>query len=174
MKENKHLSVLGVGPLYVISILILTIIALILNQLNVVYKIKVLNKFLIILAIISILIAISLWVSAVLFSKVRTKIKENTLVTTGVYSIVRNPIYSAFLFLFTGILLFTRNLYLLIFPIIFWIYLTYLLKETEEKWLKDKFKEEYQKYMKKVNRIIPKIFKKYSLCTIFYDLILLN
>lgn len=160
MKENKHLSVLGVGPLYVISILTLTIIALILNQLNVVYKIKVLNKFLIILAIISILIAISLWVSAVLFSKVRTKIKENTLVTTGVYSIVRNPIYSAFLFLFTGILLFTRNLYLLIFPIIFWIYLTYLLKETEEKWLKDKFKEEYQKYMKKVNRIIPNIFKK--------------
>lgn len=160
MKENKHLSVLGVGPLYVISILILTIIALILNQLNVVYKIKVLNKFLIILAIISILIAISLWVSAVLFSKVRTKIKENTLVTTGVYSIVRNPIYSAFLFLFTGILLFIRNLYLLIFPIIFWIYLTYLLKETEEKWLKDKFKEEYQKYMKKVNRIIPNIFKK--------------
>lgn len=160
MKENKHLSVLGVGPLYVISILILTIIALILNQLNVVYKIKVLNNFLIILAIISILIAISLWVSAVLFSKVRTKIKENTLVTTGVYSIVRNPIYSAFLFLFTGILLFTRNLYLLIFPIIFWIYLTYLLKETEEKWLKDKFKEEYQKYMKKVNRIIPNIFKK--------------
>lgn len=160
MKENKHLSVLGVGPLYVISILILTIIALILNQLNVVYKIKVLNKFLIILAIISILIAISLWVSAVLFSKVRTKIKENTLVTTGVYSIVRNPIYSAFLFLFTGILLFTRNLYLLIFPLIFWIYLTYLLKETEEKWLKDKFKEEYQKYMKKVNRIIPNIFKK--------------
>lgn len=160
MKENKHLSVLGVGPLYVISILILTIIALILNQLNVVYKIKVLNKFLIILAIISILIAISLWVSAVLFSKVRTKIKENTLVTTGVYSIVRNPIYSAFLFLFTGILLFTRNLYLLIFPIIFWIYLTYLLKETEEKCLKDKFKEEYQKYMKKVNRIIPNIFKK--------------
>jgi hypothetical protein len=160
MKENKHLSVLGVGPLYVISILILTIIALILNQLNVVYKIKVLNKFLIILAIISILIAISLWVSAVLFSKVRTKIKENTLVTTGVYSIVRNPIYSAFLFLFTGILLFTRNLYLLIFPIVFWIYLTYLLKETEEKWLKDKFKEEYQKYMKKVNRIIPNIFKK--------------
>ena len=125
MKENKHLSVLGVGPLYVISILILTVIALILNQLNVVYKIK-----------------------------------ENTLVTTGVYSIVRNPIYSAFLFLFTGILLFTRNLYLLIFPIIFWIYLTYLLKETEEKWLKDKFKEEYQKYMKKVNRIIPNIFKK--------------
>jgi hypothetical protein len=160
MKENKHLSVLGVGPLYVISILTLTIIALILNQLNVVYKIKVLNKFLIILAIISILIAISLWVSAVLFSKVRTKIKENTLVTTGVYSIVRNPIYSAFLFLFTGILLFTRNLYLLIFPVIFWIYLTYLLKETEEKWLKDKFKEEYQKYMKKVNRIIPNIFKK--------------
>ena len=160
MKENKHLSVLGVGPLYVISILTLTIIALILNQLNVVYKIKVLNKFLIILAIISILIAISLWVSAVLFSKVKTKIKENTLVTTGVYSIVRNPIYSAFLFLFTCILLCTRNLYLLIFPIIFWIYLTYLLKETEEKWLKDKFKEEYQKYMKKVNRIIPNIFKK--------------
>ena len=155
MKENKHLSVLGVGPLYVISILILTIIALILNQLNVVYKIKVLNKFLIILAIISILIAISLWVSAVLFSKVRTKIKENTLVTTGVYSIVRNPIYSAFLFMCTGALLFCRNWYVLILPPLFWFYLTIFMKLTEEKWLAERFGNDYAAYYKRVNRFIP-------------------
>mgnify|MGYP001643271893 CR=1 FL=1 len=113
-----------------------------------------------IIGILCIFIGIGLWISAVVNSRISKNIKELKLVTTGVFAIVRNPIYSAFLFLFTGILLFTRNLYLLIFPIIFWIYLTYLLKETEEKWLKDKFKEEYQKYMKKVNRIIPNIFKK--------------
>ena len=94
-----------------------------------------------------------------LFSKIKRKITEGKLITTGVYSIVRNPIYSAFLFIFTGILLFTNNLYLLIFPIFFYLLLTVLLKRTEEKWLIEKFKDEYKIYLKKVNRVIPNIFK---------------
>ena len=161
MKKEK-LSVFGIGPLYVGIIISITILLIFLQN-NGYFKngeISFLKIPFIIIGIICIVIGIGLWISAVVNSRISKNIKELKLVTTGVFAIVRNPIYSAFLFLFTGILLFTRNLYLLIFPIIFWIYLTYLLKETEEKWLKDKFKEEYQKYMKKVNRIIPNIFKK--------------
>ena len=98
---------------------------------------------------------IVLWIKAVLFQRIRDEIKAGHLVTDGVYSIVRNPIYSAFIFIFTGILLFASNLYLLIFPFIFWAYLTILMKFTEEKWMKEKFGEEYVTYCKKVNRVIP-------------------
>lgn len=45
--------------------------------------------------------------------------------------IVRNYIYSAFTISFTGVLFLESNLYLPVLPIIFWIYLTVLLKLTE-------------------------------------------
>ena len=157
--NDKILSTYGVGPIYVVSILILTIIGLILNQFNVGIKVDYLNKVLIFLGIILIILGLVLWISAVMFSKIKRKITEGKLITTGVYSVVRNPIYSAFLFIFTGILLFTNNLYLLIFPIFFYLLLTFLLKRTEEKWLIEKFKDEYKIYLKKVNRVIPNIFK---------------
>ena len=52
------------------------------------------------------------------------------------------------------------NLWLLILPILFWIYMTVLLKLTEEKWLLDTFGEEYIKYCSKVNRVFPWFPKK--------------
>ena len=151
MKKSKTLPIYGVGPIYVISCLILTIIALILNCYKIIPVLKFLDLFIIIGAI--------LWLSAVLLTQIDRKIKEGKLITTGIYSIVRNPIYSAFLFIFIGIIFLVNNIYLLVLPITFWIYLTILLKLTEEKWLEDKFTDEYNRYSKNVNRVIPNIFK---------------
>jgi hypothetical protein len=159
MKKSKKLPIYGVGPIYVISCLILTIIALILNCYNIIPVLKFLDLFMIILGILFIIIGVILWLSAVVIAKIDMKIKEGKLITTGIYSIVRNPIYSAFLFIFTGIIFLVNNIYLLVLPITFWIYLTILLKLTEEKWLKDKFTYEYNRYSKNVNRVIPNIFK---------------
>ena len=159
MKKSKKLPIYGVGPIYVISCLILTIIALILNCYNIIPVLKFLDLFMIILGILFIIIGVILWLSAILVTKIDRKIKEGKLITTGIYSIVRNPIYSAFLFIFTGIIFLVNNIYLLALPIIFWIYLTILLKLTEEKWLKYKFTDEYDRYSKNVNRVIPNIFK---------------
>ena len=160
MKKSKKLPIYEVGPIYVISCLFLTIIALILNYYKIIPVLKFLNLFMIILGILFIIIGVILWLSAVLvIAKIDMKIKEGKLITTGIYSIVRNPIYSAFLFIFTGIIFLVNNIYLLVLPITFWIYLTIILKLTEEKWLKDKFTDEYDRYSKNVNRVIPNIFK---------------
>lgn len=159
MKKSKTLPPYGVGPIYVISCLILTIIALILNYYKIIPVLKFLDLFMIILGILFIVIGVILWLSAVVIAKIDRKIKEGKLITTGIYSIVRNPIYSAFLFIFTGIIFLVNNIYLLVLPITFCIYLTILLKLTEEKWLKDKFTDEYDRYSKNVNRVIPNVFK---------------
>ena len=82
------------------------------------------------------------------------------MITTGVYSIVRNPVYSAFTIIFTGLLLFTANYVLLILPFVFWAFLTILMQNTEEKWLKNEFGKEYEVYLKKVNRVLPWIRRK--------------
>lgn len=102
-----------------------------------------------------IIIGVVLWVYAVVVQKISSEIKNDKLVTSGVYSIVRNPIYSAFFLIFTGVLISAHNLYLFIFPIIFYLFLTILMQHTEEKWLLEKFGVEYEEYCSKVNRVIP-------------------
>lgn len=163
MESKKFkMPVFGVGPLYVITCLILTIGALYLHLKGYLYQ-GDLSKgkiFFIIAGVLLILLGIYLWVQAAIVQKINKKVEENKLITRGVYSIVRNPIYSAFLFIFTGILLLRANYILLILPFIFWAFLTILMKKTEEKWLKNEFGQEYEIYLKKVNRVLPWIRKK--------------
>ena len=158
--NNKHLSVLGVGPIYVSTILIITCIAVTLNVNNKLptyaFPVPLLP---ILIGIMLITIGIALWISAVVFSKLTAKIKGNTLITTGVFAYVRNPIYSAFMFICTGAIVITNNMILLILPFLFWIFLTLLMIHTEEKWLRNLYKDAYDEYVKKVNRCIPMIRK---------------
>lgn len=154
---KRKMPIFGVGPIYVISILIITLIGICMDERGYLNsgEIFIFNNLFKALGIFLIIAGVFLWIYAVIFQKINIKIGEGKLLTTGVYSIVRNPVYSAFTFIFTGILLFRCNIYLLIFPIIFYIYLSLLIKNTEEKWLEDKFGEEYINYKNKVNRIIP-------------------
>ena len=101
-----------------------------------------------------------MWYSAVVKSRIDARIKENTLVTDGIYAHVRNPIYSAFLFICSGAILIACNLYLLILPPVFLLYLIVFIKNTEEKWLYNVYGEEFENYCKRVNRCIPSIRKK--------------
>ena len=163
MKSQEFkMPAFGVGPIYVITCLILTIVALCLHLKGYLYQGE-LNKgkiIFIIGGILLILFGIFLWVQAVIVEKINKKVKEKKLITSGVYSIVRNPVYSAFIFIFTGILLLIANYFLLILPFIFWALLAILMKNTEEKWLKNEFGKEYEIYLKEVNRVIPWIRRK--------------
>lgn len=163
MKSQRfEMPIFGVGPIYVITCFILKIVGICLHFNGYLYQGKlILGKiFFIIAGIFMIILGIYLWIQAVIVQKINKKVTEKKLIATGLYSIVRNPVYSAFIFIFTGILLFTANYILLILQFVFWAFLTILMKNTEEKWLKNEFGEEYELYLKKVNRVIPWIRRK--------------
>ena len=155
--EKGHLPILGVGPLYVITIVLLTIISIFLSATRFIPVITFTNMrwIFILIGILCFAIGITLWLRAVIIDKLDTHIIKNELVTTGVYAYVRNPVYSAFMFVCTGVLMIYGNLVLLLLPIIYWGFMTVLMKSTEEKWLEDLYGKEYVQYRQRVNRCIP-------------------
>ena len=155
--KKDHLPILGVGPLYVITIVLITIISIIFSATRFIPVITFTNMrwIFILIGILCFAIGITLWLRAVIIDKLDTHIIKNELVTTGVYAYVRNPVYSAFMFVCTGVLLIYGNLVLLLLPIIYWGFMTILMKSTEEKWLEDLYGQEYIQYLQRVNRCIP-------------------
>lgn len=156
MKKN-HLPILGVGPLYVVTIILMTIISITLSATGIIPVITFTNiRWIFVLSgILCFIIGITLWLKAVIIDRLDAHIIKNELVTTGVYAYVRNPVYSAFMFVCTGVLLIYGNLVLLVLPIIYWGFMTVLMKLTEEKWLEDLYGQEYIQYLQRVNRCIP-------------------
>ena len=96
-----------------------------------------------------------LWLSALIGARLAKNIAENKLITTGVYAHVRNPIYSAFMFIGAGVLSAQSNWLCLPYFGVCWLALTVMVKLTEEKWLAARFGEVYRAYCRKVNRCIP-------------------
>lgn len=102
-----------------------------------------------------IVLGIWIWIQAVIVAKINCAILENHLVTDGIYSWVRNPIYSAIAMALSGFAMLSANLWALLLPCIFWADITILMKSTEEKWLAECYGQEYLDYCSKVNRCIP-------------------
>ena len=155
--EKGHLPILGVGPLYVVTIILMTIISITLSATGIIPVITFANFqwIFILIGILCFIIGITLWLKAVIIDRLDAHIIKNELVTTGVYAYVRNPVYSAFMFVCTGVLLIYGNLVLLVLPIIYWGFMTVLMKSTEEKWLENLYGKEYVQYRQRVNRCIP-------------------
>lgn len=155
--EKGHLPILGVGPLYVVTIILMTIISITLSATGIIPVITFANFqwIFILIGILCFIIGITLWLKAVIIDRLDAHIIKNELVTTGVYAYVRNPVYSAFMFVCTGVLWIYGNLVLLVLPIIYWGFMTVLMKLTEEKWLEDLYGKEYVQYRQRVNRCIP-------------------
>lgn len=147
----------GVGPVYVAVIIALTVIAVIMGGSAAFEKGRFffLKIPLFIMGILLIVLGIYLWAGAMFRSKIDSHIVENSLATTGVYALVRNPIYSAFLFFCTGALMIAGNVFFLPLFFFYWIFMTVLMKCTEERWLKKLYGREYEEYCRRVNRCIP-------------------
>ncbi len=160
MKNSDHLPLFGVGPLYggiVAAITAAGCVAGSLISFGIVPQMKI---PLLILGILLVVYGVSLWIRAVIVAKLDDGIKENRLVTGGVYAHVRNPIYSAIMFACTGALCIAGNLLFLPLFFVFWALMTVMMKKTEEKWLLDRFGKQYSDYCKRVNRAIPWFAKK--------------
>jgi protein-S-isoprenylcysteine O-methyltransferase Ste14 len=85
--------------------------------------------------------------------------------STGIYSIVRHPLYLGNYLMWIGIVLFTKNIgFVIIVSLLFWIYYERIMF-AEERFLERKFGDAYLNWSLKAPAFIPKFlqFKKSNL-----------
>ena len=157
MSENNHLPLYGIGPYLIGAITLMTIIAVMISFLKYIPVYSLDSLILKVCGVILMIVGAVFWLLSVLNSDIQKNIVQNHLVTTGIYGIVRHPIYAAFLYAITGVLLISDNLILMPLCLIYWLILTFAMVKTEEKWLIDLYGDDYLSYSKKVNRFIPKV-----------------
>ena len=161
----------GVLPLFILVVGLaaflenaFTNIKLLTNWLNLLFEI-----FCLIVSIIGILIrAVSVGFSGKNTSGRNTqKQVADSLNTTGLYSIVRHPLYVANFFMWLGIALLTRNTWFVLFFIfLFWVYYERIMF-AEEQFLRRKFGKAYEVWAAKTPAFIPKLQQWKSPGTLF-------
>ncbi len=78
----------------------------------------------------------------------------NSLQTTGIYSVSRNPMYISLLLFYTGLSFLIGNWWhIILLPVLFLIVQEYIIKR-EERYLLRRFGEQYLRYTTKVRRWI--------------------
>ena len=88
---------------------------------------------------------------------------------SGIYSMVRHPLYLGNYLMWIGIVAFTFNIYfVIIVSLAFWLYYERIMF-AEERFLERKFGEEYLNWSKKVPAFLP-CFRKYKKSTVPFSL----
>jgi hypothetical protein len=88
-------------------------------------------------------------------------LRADSLNISGIYSIVRNPLYIANFFIFTGLVIVFSNIFASLTFVIFLILQYYFVILAEESYLREKYGKDYESYCQQVKRIIP-TFKGYK------------
>jgi protein-S-isoprenylcysteine O-methyltransferase Ste14 len=78
--------------------------------------------------------------------------EPNKLVTTGIYSKSRNPMYGGMLLFIVGFAICFQNVVGLMIPLLFFLVINYLFIPFEENRMKKYFGTEYLEYKKRVGR----------------------
>ena len=163
-KEGQKLPMFGVGPYLIYGIAFLNAMVIILF--HYVLKLGILpGPWVLIFRIaggVIITLGIVIWYIGAMRSGMDENITENKLKTDGIYSWVRNPMYTGCWFIMIGVTLMWHNYLVLPMIPVDWIILTVVLMNTEEKWLFEVYGEDYAGYKKRVNRCIPWIPKRES------------
>ena len=145
----------GIGPKFFIISVIFGVLAGFLTYL---YPERfmihfILYRLLFILGLGLLVVGITCYVSSL--RKFNAGYKNGELVTTGPYAVVRHPIYTAWILLICpGAILFFRSWLMLFIPLIAYISFKFLIHE-EDKYLENKFGQEYLDYRKKVKEFFP-------------------
>ena len=157
VKQGQKLPIFGVGPYIVFGMGIVAAIGVILCAY--ILKIGNLDGFWVpvfrTIGALLIVLGLTVWFIGAVRSDMDANIAENRLKTDGIYTWVRNPMYSGWWLIFAGITLMWHNAWTLLTIPVNWAILTVALKRTEEKWLLELYGQAYSDYLKRVNRCIP-------------------
>ena len=149
------MNVLGIGPLLALvggSALLAVLVLHIAFGITVTLPSDGQNAFRVIGTVLC-AIGLGFWISSV--DVVSRAFKEHHLVTSGVYRLSRNPLYSAFIvFIIPGIALLTGNLLILVVTGCMFVCFKLQIHK-EEEYLRRGFGDEYIKYARKVAQLIP-------------------
>ena len=158
-KVSKPLPKLGDGFKFVPITIGITILAVVLGHIKPINygipRAAWLRYIYIGFGILTLILGIKLIVEALVHCALNDNLRMGKLVTSGIYSKTRNPIYAGVLLICTAALFISGNAFMYLLPIAYWIFLTRLMQITEEPLLRVKFGEEYEAYFKKTYRFIP-------------------
>ena len=157
--KAKKISFWGASPIIFIATILYTIPLIFTNHLlKPVFKIIFIpNKILVILAIFLLCIGIPLYITTL--KQLKAAYKKQELITNGVFSICRNPLFAIVIFLLLpGIILFFNSWILLTIPCFMYIMFTIFIKR-EEYLMENEFGQEYIKYKNNISAIFPKVWK---------------
>ncbi len=125
------------------------------------------NIYSILLGIVFVVIGefIRIWANSWAGSETRTTggVGGTFLIVSGPYAYIRNPLYigNVIIYFGHGIISYAIFPYLQILALAYFLFQYYHIVKEEEKFLAEKFSDQYKDYCNKVNRFLPK-FKKYK------------
>lgn len=162
MKKTEHMPLFGVGPLIVVPTIILTCLGVFLTSRNMIplLTIQSLAGVIRLIGAVAIGLGLIMYILGAFLSRIDDSIRNNELKTDGIFAFSRNPIYTAIIILCTGVILFSRNLALLVIPLFGVVWARGILIRTEEKWLEERFGDAYRRYCQRVNRFVTLLPKK--------------
>ena len=157
--DNDKLTFLGASPIIFILTIVYTIPIIIINHfLKPIFEINFIpNTIIMTLAIFLLCIGIPLYITT--FKVLKAAYKDQKLITNGIFSICRNPLFAEVIFLLLpGIILFFNSWLLLTIPC-FMYFMFKIFINREESLMEEIFGQEYVKYKNNVSAIFPKIWK---------------
>jgi protein-S-isoprenylcysteine O-methyltransferase Ste14 len=157
MNMKKQRTPWGVGPKFFLLSTIFSIPVVIIAYLTH-PKFVISSDYALPFQIAGAMLAISGFIFYVISARTMIKaFKEKRLITSGVFGVCRNPIYSSWMIaMIPGVAIFMRMPLLLLIPVIMYIIFRFVI-EDEEKVLLEIFGDEYKKYRASVNSVFPTI-----------------
>ena len=157
--DNTNITFLGASPIIFASTIVYTIPIIIINIFfKPIFEIHFIpNKILITLGIFLLCVGIPLYI--ITFKALKTAYKKKQIITNGIFSICRNPLFAEVIFLFLpGIILFFNSWLLLTIPCFMYLMFKIFIHK-EESLLEEIFGQEYIKYKSNTSAIFPQLWK---------------
>lgn len=156
IQNRNRMSCFGVGPCYVTIIILLAAVGIHISMVGYFSGgyFESLRTTMSVIGTIVLVLGVFLCIETVKTSKLFKHIRNNKLITNGVFALVRNPLYTGITLIVIGFIFWENNLFLLPLIIIYWGAMTLLVKKEEEA-MEKIFGEEYRAYKSRVNRCIP-------------------